>query len=94
MSKIKTPLSIEFDDRFIDAVAERVIEKAGLNKETAKKESEELEFYTVNQVVQITQLSNLTIRNHINAGLLEAKKVGKSWLIKRENLQTYLSNRE
>lgn len=88
----KNPLSIEFNDEFIDAVAERVIEKTSAVKKEVEPESNELEFYTVKQVVSITQKSNLTIRNHIHAGLLEAKKVGKSFLIKKEHLQTYLNN--
>jgi|26BtaG_2_1085354.scaffolds.fasta_scaffold00606_11 excisionase family DNA binding protein len=88
----KNKLTIDVDDDFINMIVDLVIEKMkALNYESEKKE--ELEFFTVKQVVQISKKSNLTIRNHIHAGLLKAKKVGKSFLIKQEDLHSYLENR-
>ena len=45
------------------------------------------DFYTVEQVAKILQLEEVTIRRHINAGKLEAVKIGKVWRISEEALQ-------
>ena len=100
--KTEIPISFDFNDKFIDAVAERVIKKAGLTKEELTKNfikkgnlvNDEMSFYTVKQIVQMTQKSNLTIRNHIHAGLLKANKIGKSFLIEKEDLKQYLKQQE
>lgn len=53
------------------------------------KENETLlndEYYTIYEVAEILKLHERTIRNHIKSGTLKAKKVGKSWRIKKEDL--------
>ena len=86
-------IEIKLTNELIDAVADRVIEKTAAIKEKEAPKGDELEFYTVKQIVQITQKSNLTIRNHINAGLLKAEKIGKSFLVSKEDLKTYLKQK-
>lgn len=87
--KTKGSLSFELDEKFIDAVAERVMEKSGLIHDIT---FESLPFFTVKQVAQLTQKTNLTIYRHIDTDLLKAKKVGKSFIIQKEDLQEYLTS--
>jgi excisionase family DNA binding protein len=46
--------------------------------------------YTVLDVASLTKRTKITIRNHINAGLLTANKIGKSFLITQESLDEYI----
>ncbi len=45
----------------------------------------------VKEIAKITGLDRRTIIRHINAGLLKANKIGKSWMVSQENLEKYLN---
>lgn len=92
--KKNVKLIIDVDDDFINSIVDSVIERIEAKKIDEATEKEELEFYTIKQIVFITQKSNLTIRNHIHAGLLKGNKVGKSFLISKDDLQSYLKNQK
>lgn len=48
--------------------------------------------YNVKDAALLTTKSLQTIRTHIKIGLLEAKKVGKNYVITQENLLKYIEN--
>lgn len=50
------------------------------------------QIYTVKDVSLLTKKSKQTIRSHIDAGLIVAKKVGKNYIITEENLIKYIEN--
>lgn len=50
------------------------------------------ETYSVKEVSKLTKRHAHTIRNHIDAGLLIAKKSGKNYIITHENLTKYIDN--
>lgn len=50
------------------------------------------QIYTVKDVSLLIKKSKQTIRSHIDAGLIVAKKVGKNYVITEENLIKYIEN--
>jgi excisionase family DNA binding protein len=84
MTKIKASDFLEADDKFIDAVAERI---NSLNQE---KGAQVLKQYSIKNVCDITKKGKQTIGAHIKKGLLKATKPGKSWIITHESLMDYL----
>lgn len=57
-------------------------------KERMKENEEPLtdEYYTIYEVADILKVHERTIRNNIKNGNLKAKKIGRSWRIKKEDL--------
>ena len=49
--------------------------------------------YTVEQVVEFSQLHLNTIYRHIQSGLLPAHKVGNYWRVKESDLKHFLYGR-
>jgi|AntRauTorckE5430_2_1112549.scaffolds.fasta_scaffold01087_2 hypothetical protein len=97
MSKIKASDLVEIDEDFIQKVADQL---------KKKREQSEIEnpYYTTNEVAKILKKTRLTIVRYINSYLdpsrypntqrLKAVKGGKSWLIKKSDLEAYLENPE
>lgn len=87
MKKLKASEVIDIDDKFIEAVSERLKNKSEA-KEVKKDEVQRV--YTVHQVAFKINKKAATVRRHISEGILNATKIGKSWIVTREDLQTYL----
>jgi len=56
-------------------------------------------FYSVNEVAEILQVSDRTVRNMIDSGTLSGAKIDPSkakstWRITRSSLESYLSRRD
>jgi excisionase family DNA binding protein len=62
------------------------------SEEEANTSVSEKEYYSVNDVAKITNKTAWTVRQHISTGLLVAEKVGKSFLINKNNLENYTRN--
>jgi excisionase family DNA binding protein len=54
---------------------------------------EQKEFYTVEEVAKLLELKEQTIRDYINRGQLSAYKFGKTWRIRRIDLDKFLESR-
>ena len=52
----------------------------------------ELKTYTVSEVQDILKVSVRTIRAYISTGKLKASKVGRSYVIKREDLEQFIKD--
>ena len=52
----------------------------------------DIKVYTLNEVAEILKLSKRTLYNYINAGTLEAVKIGKYWRVKEEALEAFLAH--
>jgi hypothetical protein len=70
-------------------IAEKV---AKINSTEESNTVTEKKYYSVNDVAKITNKTAWTIRQHIGAGLLVAEKVGKSFLINKNNFENYTRN--
>jgi excisionase family DNA binding protein len=49
------------------------------------------ELYSVDEIKQILQLGELTIRRYLKAGLLKGFKVGRFWRVEAEELERFIS---
>lgn len=85
MKKLLASDVVDIDDNFLDQIEERL-----KGREEAKKYKVN-HLYNVDQVARFTSQSTQTIRRHIKDGLLEAVKIGKTWLISVENYNNYIS---
>lgn len=85
----KITLHIEAPEELITGIAHQVIDILGLEKSTSIQALTE-ENYTVKEAAKIAKCAPITIRRHINEGLLIANKVGKSFLINKTNLDNYV----
>ena len=47
--------------------------------------------YTLNEVANILKITRQTVYDNIKKGNIAAVKIGKSWRVTHENLQTYIS---
>lgn len=54
---------------------------------------EQAGFMTVNEVASLLRVSNMTVYRLINAGELPAARIGKSYRIRRGDVDRYLSDR-
>lgn len=50
------------------------------------------ELYTIEQVAQIVKLSRVTILNYRKKGLLKFTKIGRRYLISKEDLEEFMAN--
>ncbi|MGO9558112.1 MAG: helix-turn-helix domain-containing protein [Acidimicrobiales bacterium] len=50
-------------------------------------------FYTVAEVAQALRVSNMTVYRLVNSGQLPAVRVGKSYRLREEDVNRYLSER-
>ena len=50
------------------------------------------QWYSIKQAVQISGLSDSTIRRSLYSGVLRGNKVGNRWLIKSSSLEKYLTS--
>lgn len=54
---------------------------------------EQAGFMTVNEVASLLRVSNMTVYRLINAGEMPAARIGKSYRIRRGDVDKYLSDR-
>ena len=64
----------------------------GKNDEVKNENKDLSEYLSITDVVRITGIRESKIRYHIKRGELKATKVGWQWIIKREDLQTFMKN--
>tara|TARA_R110002020_G_C16311651_1_gene773905 strand:- start:5032 stop:5286 length:255 start_codon:yes stop_codon:yes gene_type:complete len=76
---------ITASEEFIDAVAERVLQKS--NPDYANK----IKTYTVADVAAIVGKTAQTIRAHIDKDYLKGTKVGKSYFFTQKQLDNYVN---
>lgn len=50
-----------------------------------------MKFYTVEQVADILQLTEQTVRYMLNDGRLKGFKAGKSWRVTEKDLQNFIN---
>lgn len=50
-------------------------------------------FYTVAEVARVLRVSNMTVYRLINSGQLPAVRIGKSFRLREEDVNRYLSER-
>lgn len=95
MEKIKASDLVNIDDEFVDRVANRL-------KEIQDQSEVDNPYYSTNEVAKILKVTRLTVVRYIksyqepkrypNTQRLKAVKAGKSWLIRKSDLETYLKN--
>lgn len=95
MLKIKASDLVEIDEEFINRVSDRL-------KEIQDRKELENPYYSTNEVGKILKVTRLTVVRYINSYLdpekypltqrLKAVKAGKSWLIRKSDLESYLKN--
>ncbi len=92
---------MKMSSQFFEAIAKQVVKEGGqsLLNEIAKQvtsisKTDNIENdYSVKEVAKLREVSEATIRKHIALGLLKAKKVGKSYNIKENDLKNYLNGK-
>lgn len=84
MKKLKASDFIEIDDEFLDLLEEKIVARTNISNIINR-------MYTVEQISNATGLQRGSIRRHIKDGWLQAKKIGKTWLISEENYNKYIS---
>lgn len=85
---------MKLSDENVTAIAERMVEIQNKNKLPDIKQSTEEPQYTVKEVAAMSKKTAWTIRQHIKAGLINASKVGKSYLISENNYNKYINNEQ
>lgn len=95
MIQIKASDLVEIDEEFINRVSNRL-------KEIQDKKELENPYYSTNEVAELLKITRLTVVRYINSYLypnkypltqrLKAVKAGKSWLIRKSDLEIYLKN--
>ena len=53
-----------------------------------------ISFFTTDQLVEILDLSMLTVRKYLKKDKIKAVKVGQRWYISSKNLDKFLSGKE
>jgi len=48
------------------------------------------ELYSVRELEKILPITPLTIREYIRKGKIKGSKIGKSWFVKKEDLEAFL----
>jgi len=87
---MKILIEAELSPQQIQEIAKEVAKIMTPKTETKTSNSDSLELLTVQQACKLAGVDEQTIRRHIKNGILSAKKIGKSFKINRENLNTYL----
>lgn len=52
------------------------------------------DFYTVNELAELLGVLPPAITRHIRNGTIKAEKIGNSYIIKKEDVESYLKTRE
>ena len=50
----------------------------------------EKELYSVRELQKILPITPLTIREYIRKGKIKGSKIGKSWFVKKQDLEAFL----
>jgi excisionase family DNA binding protein len=58
---------------------------------TQQLDTEHTRFFTVAEVAAVLRVSNMTVYRLINAGQLPAVRIGRSFRLRQEDLDHYLS---
>jgi len=82
-------------EKFVLDAANKAVEIIDARNSEVKPEEKlvldnHIQTYTIKEVSALTNRCGATIRNHIKASLLIAKKGGKNWIITQENLNKYI----
>jgi hypothetical protein len=86
MDKLKASDVILIDDKFIESISEKLKEK----KKKEERTDTVSRVYTASQVAFKINKTEATVRRHISTGLLNATKIGKSWMVSKIDLEKYL----
>ena len=81
----------ELSPQQIQEIAKEVARIITPKTETKIPDSDSLELMTVQEASKISGVSLQTIRRHIESKLLPAKKVGKSFKIKKSDFKEYIN---
>jgi len=88
---IEILVKAKLSDQDVKLIAKEVAAiNSSKNLKLIAKEQEKQ--YTVNEVAEMTSKTPWTVRQHVKAGLLNASKVGKSFLISESNYKKYINN--
>lgn len=60
-------------------------------REKEDNEIMEKKFYSLQEVADLLGLHINTVRNHIKAGRLHGRRIGRQWRFSEEDLQNYIS---
>ena len=52
------------------------------------------ELYSVKELEKILPITPLTIREYIRKGKIKGSKIGKSWFVKKEDLEAFLEGKD
>ena len=76
------------DLRKIAVMAAEIVE----DKKNAPQEKQEKIAYTVNEIEDLYSIDARTLTRHIRQGLLTAGKPGKSYVVLKKDLETYIKS--
>lgn len=62
-----------------------------MRKEMQSMAKELMKVYTLEELVEVLQVTRRTLYNYIKAGKLKATKMGKYWRVTEENLRDFLT---
>lgn len=91
--EIKVKLCKESIEELAKAVHEINSNSMMSKKNTIEKENKK-ETYSVKEIASLTGKCKMTIRKHINSNLLEAKKIGQTWIVTKEAFNKYIGKNE
>jgi hypothetical protein len=92
----KITLEIEVTPEIVNAIANKAVAIMKTNEENKQQKQAEPnnKIYTLKEATSICGYKNVrTLSKHIRAGLLKAKKQGKSYLITHKNLMAYVNTK-
>ncbi len=58
-----------------------------------KRKIRRISFFTTDQLVDILDLSILTVRKYLKEGKIKAVKIGQRWYISNKNLDSFLKGK-
>lgn len=78
-----------------ELISEHVIKKLDFFKPSIVEavKDDQVDAYTVREVAVKIRRSEATVARHIRMGLLSASKIGKSWLVHKEEFHRYKYNK-
>ena len=88
-----TKIAFEIPDETLDIIANKtadIMEKRASEKISTGIDLKK-EFYTVNELAELSSCDGWTIREHIKAQIISASKPGKKYLISKHEVLKYLN---
>jgi len=68
------------------------VSKMSLGATLNMKEIQGMKFYDVDDLVEILDLTKLTVRNYIRKGKIKGKRIGKKYYVNQEQLTDFLKS--